>query len=236
LPVESINDISAQKVVLHTSNLNHPPFSFIPFYEMLGKPRWQVDVKESSIVKEWFSTVDINWLRKASNEFVDKWIAEYGKKSKRPVNNIVKINLTNKLLEISYEFEEAFGFDNTKIITLPSKSSKGSATLTTKSSDFLFVMRQIADLNIVGNIAIKADTYAINFEFSSTVNDYQVTIPSSNRNGKRYSKHFTNYKPIQSSNPTFNYELDDDEPDMTEKEKKQLIKRLDRMRHRAKSR
>ena len=235
LQIQATGDVNQHMVVRHTENLNQPSITFIPFYEMLGKPRWQVDLKAGSFIKTWSTSVDINWLRKASNEFVDGWIAAYGKKSNRDVNNTVQVKLSGTALTIGYEFDKESGFDNAKSIDLPLESTSGEASLIAKSVDFIFVMRQLSDLNIVGAIVIEADAYAINFHFSTNVNSYQVTIPAANKNGQRSSKHLAVYNPSQSVDPTTNYEPDDDEPDMTAAEKQQLEKKLERMKNRVKS-
>ena len=194
IKIEDKDGISSNQVKRQTSNLNHPPIHFLPFY---GPPRWQVRAQSERFLHAWECDVDLSWLRAATTSFFDKWIAAYGKKANRPVNKILKLRLSKANITIGYEFDAKSGFDNEKAIELSPHSAHGDVSLIVRSADFGFVLRQIADLNVQGLINIFADNNAIKLVFSTTANDYICWIPSCGNNGKRNSKHFSSYHPTQ---------------------------------------
>ena len=215
-------DVKAHTIVQRTENLNHSPISFIPFYEMFGEPRWQVDCKPADFTPAWAATLDLNWLRLASNDFFDQWIAQYGVKAKRAINNVLQFRARASELVIGFEYEKTLGFDNSKTLTLPSGKAAGSVELNVRSADFAFVLRQIADLNVMGALDIQADEHAIMLTFSTSANSYQCWIPACDLSGSRSTKHFTIYKPAQSPNLLHSEDPDDLAPEMTDKENEAL--------------
>jgi len=214
--------VKAHTIVQHTENLNHSPISFIPFYAMFGEPRWQVDCKPADFTPAWAATLDLNWLRLACNDFFDQWIAQYGVKAKRAINNVLKFQARASELVLGFEYEKTLGFDNSKTLTLPSEKAAGSVELHVRSADFAFVLRQIADLNVMGALDIKADEHAIMLNFSTSANSYQCWIPACDLSGSRSTKHFTIYTPTHSPNLLQSEDPDDLASEMTDKEHEAL--------------
>lgn len=216
--VDDADGITAQEVVANTSNLSHPPLSFIPYHTAFGEPRWQVVNKSQRIKASWQADVDLDWLRHASTAFLDKWIAAYGKKANRPVNKTLNVALDAKDLTIAYEFDSALGYDNIKVVDLPANAAKGHIELAVRSADFAFVLRQIADLNVVGPISMQADADGLVLNFSTTASDYEVWISACDEKGNRSAAHFTAYRPEQTKGLAFHIEPEDDVPDVTQAE------------------
>jgi hypothetical protein len=59
-----------------------------------------------------------------------------------------------------------------------------------RSADFAFVLRQIADLSVIGDLLMVADNDALVLRFSTTASDYEIWIPACNENGERIATHF----------------------------------------------
>lgn len=222
LPIDNSDGIKAAQVITHTKNLNHPPISFIPFYESLGEPRWQVTNKADDFDATWKASLDLNWLRHASNRFFEQWIQHYGKKATRLVNKLLELSLLEDQITICFEFEKSLGFDNAVSIPLNTNSASGQAKLKVRSSDFAFVMRQIADLNVITGIEIKADDYAVALNFQTTANSYECWIPACDEKSNRLTKHFTIYRPTTSKGLELSEEPENEHNDLTEEEQKQL--------------
>jgi len=222
LEIADSADVKAASIVQRTENLNHPPISFIPFYEMFGEPRWQVDCKPADFTPAWAATLDLNWLRLASNDFFDQWIAEYGVKAKRAINNVLEFRARASELVLGFEYEKTLGFDSSKTLTLPSGKAAGSVEVNVRSMDFAFVLRQIADLNVTGALDIQADKHSVVLTFSTSANSYQCWIPACDLAGSRSTKHFTIYKPAQSPNLLHSEDPEDLAPETTDKELKAL--------------
>ena len=218
LEIETVDGITATEIEQRSTNLQHPPLSFIPFHKAFGDARVQVTNKSKRIKPAWQATVDLDWLRFASTEFFDKWIAEYGKKSMRPVNKTLGVALDTKAMTVAYEFDDELGFDNLKPITLPNKSARGAVELVMRSADFAFVVRQIADLNVVGDIELMADSDALVLRFETTASSYECWIPACNEAGERSSKHFDAYVPVQSDTFKMHIAPEDDVPETTPEE------------------
>jgi hypothetical protein len=229
LEIPDSNDVKGSKVVQRTTNLNHSPISFIPFYEMLGEPRWQVINKPDDFTPTWTALLDLNWIRAACNQFFEQWVTHYGNKAKRDINLVTFLTANNDQLKIGFEYEANAGFDNLKLLDFGSRKAKGKVALHLRSSDFSFVMRQIADLNVIGELKIKADENVLFLSFSTSASKYECWIPACDLSGNRSSKHFTIYSPVQSENliilkdPT-------EEPDFTEQEKDALLKNIQRIK------
>ena len=171
--------------------------------------------KTTYIKPKWKANVGLDWLRFASTEFFDRWIVEYGKKSTRPVNKTLGLALASSAITIAYEFDDELGFDNTKQIPLPSKSAKGAVELMMRSADFAFVVRQIADLNVLGDIELLADSDALVLKFETTASSYECWIPACDEEGKRSSKHFNAYEVVQSDTLKMHIDPEDDVPEPT---------------------
>ena len=222
LPIDDNNGITAAQIITHTENLNHPPISFIPFYERFGEPRWQVTSKPADFEATWQANLDLNWLRHACNKFFEQWIQNYGKKATRLTNKLLQVALLDDQIVIGFEFEKVLGFDNAVSIPLPADSTNGRALLKVRSSDFAFVLRQIADLNVITGIEIKADDCALVLNFQTTANSYECWIPACDEKVNRLTKHFTIYRPTTSQGLEFSEEPENEGSDLTEEEKKQL--------------
>ena len=105
---------------------------------------------------------------------------------------------------------------------LLNRPSTGQAELKVRSSDFAFVLRQIADLHVTSGIEIKADNYALALNFQTTASSYECWIPACEENANRLTKHFTIYRPTTSAGLIISEELENEESDLAEDEQKQL--------------
>lgn len=229
--VDDVDGITAQEVEANTANLSHPPLSFIPYHTAFGEPRWQVVNKTQRVKASWQADVDLDWLRLASTAFLDKWIAAYGKKANRPVNKTLKVALDAKDLTIAYEFDAALGYDNLKTIALPVNSAQGHVELAVRSADFAFVLRQIADLNVVGSIDMQADAHGMVLTFATTASDYEVWIAACDERGNRIAAHFAAYSPVQTKGLAFQIEPEDDVPDVTQAELDVMRANIERIKN-----
>ena len=227
LPVEDTDKVKAVSVIQRTENLNHPPISFIPFYLMFGEPRWQITSKSADFDPKWSGSLTLNWLRGASNQFLTPWISEYGKKAKRDVNAVLNVVANDQSLNLGFEYKQGHGFDSQVNIPLPQASAQGQITFNTRSSDLAFVLRQIADLNVIGTIQAQADDCALLLKFETTASYYECWIPGCDLNGKRLTKHFTIYEPTTSQDPKQEFDFDDVDS-TTEDEHQILLKKFKR--------
>ena len=227
LLIEDIDKVTAVSIIQRTENLNHPPISFIPFYLMFGEPRWQVTSKPADFEPKWTAALSLNWLRGASNQFLTPWISEYGKKAKRDVNAVLNVVANDQSLNLGFEYKQGHGFDSQVTVPLFPASATGQITLNLRSSDLAFVLRQIADLNVIGSIQARADEFALFLKFETTANDYECWIPGCDLNGKRLTKHFTIYEPTTSQDPKQEFDFDDVDS-TTEDEHQILLKKFKR--------
>jgi hypothetical protein len=229
--IDDVEGVTAQEVLANTTNLTHPPLSFIPFHSAFGEPRWQVTNKTQCIKTHWQADIDLDWLRHATTEFLDKWIVAYGKKANRQVNKTLSVALDTKILTIAYEFDDELGYDNIKTIALPINAAQGQVELVMRSADFAFVLRQIADLNVAGAITMQGDSDGLVLSFSTTASQYEVWIPACDEKGNRCSTHFMAYRPEETEGLDFYIEPEDDFPDVTEQEGSVIEKNIERVKN-----
>ncbi len=232
VPVADDATVTATQIKRVTGNLKHPPLSFIPFYGLFGKPRWQVAPNNETFTPVWTAELSLDWLRNAATNFLDVWLKEYGNKAKREVNRILNIGLSDWQVCIGYEFDMATGYTLAQTLPLRDKANGSDVEVQVRSTDFAFALRQIADLNVQGSIKVQATKSAFVLFFETSASQYECWIPGCEDNGERDATHFIAYHPVQSAG--LDLEPDDLEPEMTEKEKATLeanIKRLQNTEH-----
>ncbi|WP_421696179.1 hypothetical protein [Aestuariivirga sp.] len=173
-----------QKAIDRISNLNHDTIRFHPLPADHAL-RTMAEPNVSGFVPTWTATVDIAWLSVAVSSFFDHWIVEYGVKSNRQMNRTMSIGLDSHGVLIGYEFNSDLGFDSSKELPFLTAVAQGTANLVVKSSDFAFMLRQVSDLPISGqiNIAASEDVFSLNFETEAC--SYTVYIPASDDSGTR---------------------------------------------------
>jgi len=227
--IEDTAAVSADQVRTVTTNLNHPPLAFMPFHENIaGHTWWQVEAPDAN-AGLWSCVVDLQWVRDLAADFLTRWLSNYGAKCGRPNHRRVRLGLDHKALTIGFDHSKAKGYQSSESIALPS-SAQGSCSVEVASNDFLFFMRQLADLNVVGDIRIQADDHSICLVFASDAVDFDCTIPTVDSEGVRHTKPFRSYHPVLS--PAFDWALDLDDlvPDPDPKEIKQISENLTRLR------
>ena len=196
VPVDDSNGVTADQIKRLTGNLKHPPLSFIPFYELFGKPRWQVAPNSDSFAPVWTAELSLNWLRNTATDFLDAWLKAYGTKAKREINRTLNIGLSDWQVRIGYEFDVATGYTLAQTLPLRDKASGSDIAVQVRSTDFAFALRQIADLNVQGPIKIQATKSAVVLCFETTASRHECWIPGCEDNGERDAKHFTPYHPV----------------------------------------
>jgi hypothetical protein len=227
--IEDTPAVSADQVRTVTSNLNHPPLAFMPFHENIaGHNWWQVEAPDAN-AGLWSCVVDLQWVRDLAADFLTSWLSNFGAKCRRFNHRTVQLELDPKTLTIHYDHSKTQGYQSSESIALPS-SAQGSCSVEVASNDFLFFMRQLADLNVVGDIRIQADHHSICLVFATDAVDFDCTIPTVDSTGLRHTKPFTSYHPVLS--PAFDWALDPDDriPDPDPKEIEQISENLTRLR------
>lgn len=189
-----ISEAQAQRRVV---NLRHPTISFLPYIED-GKDHWQVTPKVAAFTASWQATLSLDWLREATTTFFDEWVAQYGAKAKREMNMTMHVMFDINAWLISHEFGDDAGWGTTKQIPIDPTVTKGAAELKVRSTDFAFVLRQIADLDVIGPLQVDASEHAIRIAFETSAMTYSVWIPACNNKGVRSGTCFERYHPVLS--------------------------------------
>jgi hypothetical protein len=226
LHIDDDGAATAKLVKHYTNNLKHPSIAWTPFYKFTIKPRWQTAVNVDSFKTDWQGTIDIDWLRSTSVAFFDNWIAAYANKANRPVNKILNLTFSTNGMGIGYEFGDK-GYDIEKQYAID--KSKGKASLQVRSADFAFFVRQLADLNVQGNIDCKANEHGVKFEFATAANTYMCFVPACNAKGVRDKTYCTVYNPTTTDHA---YDLDNDDktPEITADEEMHLLLKMESLR------
>lgn len=201
--------ISEAQARARISNLRHPAIAFVPYIED-GNDHWQASAKNEAFTATWQAVVSLDWLRDATRTFFDEWIAEYGAKAKREMNLTMHVKFDAAGLLISHEFGDSAGWGTTKQVAINPNIANGTADMTVRSTDFAFVLRQIADLEVTSPLHIEADHDALHLTFETDALSYSVWIPSCNQKAVRSRKMFEPYHPVTSELTTDPFEDDAD--------------------------
>jgi hypothetical protein len=188
--------ITEEQMLSHVRNLKHDSITFlaVQYGSTLAA---QAQPMLTDFVSTWKATVRTEWLRNAVTSFFDRWIVEYGIKSKRAMNRVMSVDLDSKRLNIGYELSETLGFASYKDLPLHPGTAAGGATLVVRSTDFAFALRQIVDLPIIGDVKLSASDDVIVLSFETTACSYSVTIPACDDVGSRKVSCFSYYHPTR---------------------------------------
>ncbi len=229
LPLQCTFDVSddektgirGSEVAQHISNIAHPPIDWMPFYTDAPQLHWQVDAIDDPFTPTWVGHASSYWLRTTVCEFFDKWIAAYAKKSNRPVNKTLLLNLMERSFVVGYEMGQdgMYVEDNDKRFNLD--NGRGVADVQVRSTDFAFAMRQLADLDLLGGVHIGVNAHAVKLQFQTSVHSYTCWVPTCDSKGVRDKTSFKRYMPSQTQ---LHKEWGDDNanPNLTDEEEEQL--------------
>ncbi|NBS16858.1 MAG: hypothetical protein EBS79_08130 [Gammaproteobacteria bacterium] len=214
LPLDLYTESWDANLEAHISNYNHPPLSLIPFYESFGAPRWQVDFKPNSFSSAWQGTVDLGGLREINGRMLQPWIKSFGPKHKRPEHKILKLRFSGNVLTVVWEFSGS-QFESYKEFNLLTGAYAGNSSdsiheIYVLPRDFIFVLAQIAELNLQGDMFIAVSNHAVYLRFETAAANYDCWIPACNEKGKRNFENFQPYSPMTTIDPLPSQDPDDD--------------------------
>ncbi len=189
-------------------NLSHPPIDWMPFYTDAPQLNWQVDMADEPFVATWTGHASSYWIRNTVCEFFDEWIAAYAKKSNRPVNKTLLLNLLEQSFVVGYELGKA-GYPEVNDKWFRFENGQGIADVQVRSTDFAFAMRQISDLSLTNGVDIAVNAHAVQLTFQTLTHSYICRIPTCNGKGTRDKSLFKRYMPSQTQ---LHREYGDDDP------------------------
>lgn len=194
LKIEKSETVTAEQIIAATDNLSHVDITWRGFFGF--DEGWQVDLKNKVQSRcTWHGNLSLDGIRIAANNFFKQWIDEYSKISNRSMHNYLILNFNESGLGIEYEFGKD-GNGSKSIIEFD--GCVGDATLNVRSTDFSFVLRQVADLDIDALVKFSASTHGVILKFSTSIHHYQIAIPSCNTNLVRDNEFFSQYIPTLS--------------------------------------
>ena len=230
LILDGKDGVTANQILAVTKNLSHPPLSFIPFYESMGTPTWQVTNRNDAFAAMWTAQISLDWLRETTTEFVGKWVKNRGDKANRDLNRTMSLGLDKNALIIGFDLDTGVGYSQTRTLALPVKQFNQFMCVTVRSADLMFTLRQIADLNIMGDIDLAIDSGALRLQFETDANSFECWIPTADDAGTRHTQCFEPYNPVQTEGLETSKDPDDLVPDPTEAENQQLLENMKRLR------
>ena len=177
LQLPDFPDVSRNKLEAHITNYRHPSLSFIPFYESFGVPRWQVDLKPDTFAPQWQGAMDLGLLREINSKTLAGWIKCNGSQHQRKEFKIRKLRFSGNQLSISWDFNGA-DFDLHHHYSLPDHFAQSGDVLEmfVRPRDVVFVLSQIAQLNLLGDLVIEAAQRAIRLHFETATAHYDCWI------------------------------------------------------------
>lgn len=186
------HEINQQQASRFIRNLRHDSISLVaPTHGSL--PLSQPQFNAEQFTGSWLASVTHEWLRRTVTAFFDLWIVEYGIKANRPMNRVLALYMDENFLHVGYELGSQTGFDSYKELPMDAGAIKGKAQIVVRSVDLTFVLRQICDLPITGQIDLEASNKALVLRFETDACRYAVAIPASDEAGIRRSDCFSKY-------------------------------------------
>lgn len=192
MQIADAEGVAAVDVIEHASNYNHPPICWQPFYEGRTQLRWQVDIADEKFTGAWHGGIGMEMLRNMASEFWDQWLPEYAKKHKREENKTIKLNFFKQSMSLAYELGAA-GYGGGDTFELA--HGIGKQELLVRSADVAFLMRQLADLVVLGEVAIAANQHGLSLNFKTATHSYSCIVPACNSKGQRDAKLCKRYTP-----------------------------------------
>ena len=180
------------KAAAYYPGLQLPPIHLCPFYKGVSNSKGQVQCHGFKGNPTFSHSASPLWVQKANVEFFDEWVTKYGAKANREVNLTLAILLDPTGIRIDYEYYESAGYDSTVNVKFD-RFARGQATIIVRSTDFAFMMRQIADLALTADLIFEASPELIKLRFSTAAGDYTCWIPSCNKDGVRSATGFSKY-------------------------------------------
>lgn len=193
--------------------LRLPSLLLCPFYKGIVKVTGQVQCAGFKSAPTFSHAAKPMWVQKINVEFFDDWVRKYGAKANRETNFTLAVIFDPKGIFISYEYFDSTGYDTTVFVEFD-QPAQGQAVIIVRSTDFAFLMRQIADLTLTTDIAIEASSELITLRFSTAAGNYTGWIPACNRDGVRTDVGFSRYS-HQLTALAVDDALDDEEPFIT---------------------
>lgn len=139
------------------------------------------------------ATVDKLWIERVNALFVSVWLREYGEKITWAKHKLMCLEFDTKKLVIKHYGERA-NFSNVSLpIELPKAGTGKLTKVVVHSKDILPVLSGLADMDVVGNIALSVADSVLSLSFKTSLADYKVYVPTCNATGKRNSTDFEAY-------------------------------------------
>ena len=182
----------ARSLVTNLKNINVNFMPALSLFALTG----QAEINDSKFVPQWNTTLSQDQIQEIAGMFLEKWITEYGHKTNRETNSIVEIVFDKTSIVINYEYDTDHKFNAKKTIDLFKANNHEPIKFMSRSVDFMFVLAQITDLDIIGDVEIKAMTNAVSLSFGTECSAFNVYIPASTDKAKIISDCFTTYTPI----------------------------------------
>lgn len=220
-----LEDEDEDKLRRYVKNLRHETICWQPFFERKTKHSSQISFDfvqhfppDTNFTNfNWHAELSIHSLRSISMEFFEQWISAYAEKHKRPMNSTFKLELDNKIC-INYEKSETTQAHDIKYAyDISNLKFEGKINLYVRSIDFSFILRQIADLNLISPLYLFAQEIGIILLFETEANCFSCFVPSCDLNGKRSEKGFNYFHPKVVEHDQYYFSLDDNlAPDISD--------------------
>jgi hypothetical protein len=212
-----LDDEDEKKLRRYVKNLRHETICWQPFFETKTKHSSQISFdflqhfpSDKNFTNfDWHAELNIHSLRNISMEFFEQWISTYAEKHKRPMNSTFKLELDNKIC-IHYEKSETIQAHDIKYeYDISNLKFEGNINLYVRSIDLSFILRQIADLNLISPLYLFAQEIGIILLFETEANCFSCFVPSCDLNGKRSEKGFNYFHPTVVETDQYYFPLDE---------------------------
>ncbi len=154
----------------------------------------QVDVVDGGTVKpHWSRTVDRTWFKSFNAAFTNNWVNSHARHVNRPHQSVVDIHFGSIFLQVNF-FNLKGESDLSTNVEVPIGAIAGGTRRSFLSRDFAIAMLQVADLPIIGDVAIELYKSYLKIAYETEVGSYRIYIPTSTSNGDVLDEGFTSYE------------------------------------------
>ncbi len=193
---KTTNEVASHKMKLE--NAITKDYRFIRFYPLSAYKsdlsKIQAIIKPNNTYKPIYkATLTAEWINNMNNLFLARWIDGFGKKIKRPPNQLIKLTFNKSA--ITFHFNKAKnGFIENEIISFDKNStSKTSFSAYALSKDIVPILNALTTMEINRNVKLTTDKLMMQLQFDTDCAEYSIYVPLCNKKGQRFDDYMEAY-------------------------------------------
>ena len=187
--------VASHRLVVENKVLDKKRAIYFYTLDTVGETsRPQACIKQGKLTAPTFTaTVNKLWIEQVNALFVNGWLREYGEKITWAKHKLMGLEFDAKKLVVKHYGERANFSNHSLPLEFPKAGTGKSTKVIVHSKDILPVLSGLAEMDVVGSIALAVADSVLSLSFKTSLADYKIFVPTCNAAGKRNSTDFEAY-------------------------------------------